>query len=32
LDTPKPDWNEVERLVVEAYRLAAPKRLVAQLG
>jgi hypothetical protein len=32
LDTPKPDWEEVERLVVEAYRLVAPKRLVAQLG
>jgi hypothetical protein len=32
LDTPKPDWNEVERLVVEAYRLVAPKRLVAELG
>jgi hypothetical protein len=32
LDTPEPDWDEVERLVVEAYRLAAPKRLVAQLG
>jgi hypothetical protein len=32
LDTPEPDWNEVEGLVVEAYRLAAPKRLVAQLG
>ena len=32
LDTPPPDWDEVERLVVEAYRLSAPKRLVAQLG
>ncbi len=32
LDTPKPDWDEVERLVVEAYRLVAPKRLVAELG
>jgi hypothetical protein len=32
LDTPAPDWDEVERLVVEAYRLVAPKRLVAQLG
>jgi hypothetical protein len=31
LDRPKPDWDEVERLVVEAYRLTAPKRLVAQL-
>jgi hypothetical protein len=32
LDTPKPDWDEVERLVVEAYRLTAPTRLVAELG
>jgi phosphoribosylglycinamide formyltransferase-1 len=32
LDEPKPDWDEVERLVVEAYRLVAPKRLAAQLS
>ncbi len=32
LDSPKPDWDEVEGLVVEAYRLVAPKRLVAELG
>jgi predicted DNA-binding protein (MmcQ/YjbR family) len=32
LDAPEPDWDEVERLVVEAYRLAAPKRLAALLG
>ena len=32
LDDPKPDWDEVERLVVEAYRLVAPKRLQAQLA
>jgi predicted DNA-binding protein (MmcQ/YjbR family) len=31
LDDPEPDWDEVERLVVEAYRLVAPKRLVAEL-
>jgi predicted DNA-binding protein (MmcQ/YjbR family) len=32
LDHPEPDWDEVERLVVEAYRLVAPKRLLAELA
>jgi predicted DNA-binding protein (MmcQ/YjbR family) len=27
----KPDWNEIEELVVTSYRLIAPKRLVKQL-
>jgi len=27
----KPDWNQVADLVTEAYRLTAPKRLVARL-
>jgi hypothetical protein len=31
LDTPDVDWDEAERLLVEAYRLTAPKKLVAQL-
>jgi hypothetical protein len=26
------DWDEVEELVDESYRMTAPKRLVAQLG
>ncbi len=26
------DWDEVEGLVDESYRMTAPKRLVAQLG
>ena len=26
------DWDEVEGLVDESYRMMAPKRLVAQLG
>ena len=31
LDLPRIDWDEVESLIVDAYRLTAPKRLVAQL-
>ena len=31
LDVPEVDWDEVERLVVEAYRMTAPKRLAASL-
>ena len=27
----KPDWNEVEQLIVDSYRIIAPKRLVKQL-
>lgn len=26
-----PDWDEIEAIIVESYRLIAPKRLVAQL-
>ena len=28
---PKPDWDEVERFIVESYRLIAPKKLVKEL-
>ena len=28
---PRPDWAEVEQLIVESYRIVAPKRLVRQL-
>ncbi len=28
---PKPDWAEVEQLIVESYRIIAPKRLVKEL-
>jgi len=31
LDLRAIDWDEVESLIVDAYRLTAPKRLVAQL-
>ena len=31
LDVPGLDWVEAEELVIEAYRLAAPKRLAASL-
>jgi hypothetical protein len=27
-----PDWDEVATVVADAYRLVAPKRLVAELG
>ena len=30
-DTAMPDWDEIEDLVVESYRLVAPKRLVKQM-
>lgn len=30
-DTAMPDWDEVEDLAIESYRLIAPKRLVKQL-
>ncbi len=29
LDLPDVDWNEVEEFMIEAYRLAAPKRLLS---
>ncbi|MCI0388698.1 MAG: MmcQ/YjbR family DNA-binding protein [Acidobacteria bacterium] len=31
LDTPQVDWKEVEAILVEAYRLTAPKKLIAEL-
>jgi hypothetical protein len=31
LDTPQIDWTEVEAILVGAYRLAAPKKLIAEL-
>ena len=31
IDLPSIDWDEVETIVVDTYRLTAPKRLVAQL-
>ncbi len=30
-DTALPDWEEIEDLIVESYRLVAPKRLVKQM-
>jgi hypothetical protein len=27
LDSPPPNWNEVEKLITDAYRLTAPRRL-----
>ena len=32
LDLPQTDWSEVEAVLTEAYRLTAPKSLVAQLS
>jgi len=32
LDTPRVDWGEAERLLVDAYQLAAPRRLAAQFA
>jgi hypothetical protein len=32
LDRPAPDWSEVRELIVDAYRLVAPKSLVRLLG
>jgi len=32
LDLPKTDWSEVEAVLVDAYRMTAPKALVAQLS
>src|SRR5262245_22281265 len=32
LDLPRPDWAEVQAVLVEAYRMAAPKSLAARLG
>jgi predicted DNA-binding protein (MmcQ/YjbR family) len=29
---PKPDWNEVETLVVGSYKMIAPKKLAAAVG
>jgi hypothetical protein len=31
IDLPTIDWDEVESVIVDAYRLTAPKRLAAQL-
>jgi hypothetical protein len=31
LDTPQVDWAEVEAILVGAYRLTAPKKLIAEL-
>jgi hypothetical protein len=31
LDTPQVDWKEVEAILANAYRLAAPKQLIAKL-
>jgi hypothetical protein len=31
LDTPQIDWTEVEAILVGAYRLTAPRKLVAEL-
>lgn len=31
VDLPEIDWDEVQSIIVDAYRLAAPKRLVEQL-
>src|SRR4051812_26799470 len=28
---PKPDWNEVEKFIVESYRLVAPKKRLKEL-
>jgi hypothetical protein len=32
LDFPSPDWNEIQRLIEDAYRLTAPRRLVERLS
>jgi hypothetical protein len=32
IDLPSVDWDEVESILVDAYRLTAPKRLVTQLN
>jgi hypothetical protein len=32
LDTPQVDWTEVEAILVGAYRLTAPKKLIAELN
>ena len=32
LDTGEVDWDELDRLAVDAYRMTAPKRLVARLN
>ena len=31
IDTPQIDWTEVEAILLGAYRLAAPKKLIAEL-
>lgn len=31
-DTAMPDWDEIEELVTDSYRLIAPKRLVKQMS
>ncbi len=31
LDTPQIDWTEVEAVLIGAYRLTAPKKLIAEL-
>jgi hypothetical protein len=32
LDTPQVEWTEVEAILVEAYRLTAPKKLIAEIN
>ena len=32
LDLPKIDWEEIEGVITEAYRLVAPRTLLAQAG
>ena len=32
LDTPQVDWSEVEAILVGAYRLTAPRKLIAELN
>jgi hypothetical protein len=32
LDTPQVDWTEVEAILVGAYRLTAPRKLIAELN
>ena len=31
IDRPDVDWNEIERIVTQSYRMIVPKRVVAQL-
>jgi hypothetical protein len=31
LDTPQVDWTEIEAVLAGAYRMAAPRKLIAEL-